>query len=77
VDNNFSHDSVRLVQDNFMNIKIILNSRNLLFAKRNNVGIRSSSGDYIAPMNNDLLLDPCAFKELIINFQKTMEHLAE
>jgi GT2 family glycosyltransferase len=56
VDNNSTDDTqsylVKL-SEYHENLKIILNETNLGFAKANNQGIRQSSGDYIALLNND------------------------
>lgn len=38
------------------NVKIILNSENLGFAKANNIGIRKSDGEYIILLNNDTIV---------------------
>src|SRR5262249_24045284 len=58
VDNNSTDDTqsylVKL-SEYHENLKIILNETNLGFAKANNQGIRQSSGDYIALLNNDTI----------------------
>lgn len=53
VDNASSDDSVNFVKLNFPDVKIIQNKENLGFAEGVNIGIKSSSGDFIALFNQD------------------------
>lgn len=57
VDNGSSDGSVKFVQQNYPNIKIITNAANLGFAKANNLGAKEAIGDYIALLNNDMRVD--------------------
>jgi len=52
------------------NIKVILNNRNLGFAKAVNQGIKKSKGKYILLLNSDIKVLPGTIKELINFVQK-------
>lgn len=54
VDNASSDGSPDMVLDKFPHVKLIRNAENLGFAKANNIGIRESSGNYIALVNSDV-----------------------
>ncbi|MEI6067641.1 MAG: glycosyltransferase family 2 protein [Methylococcaceae bacterium] len=54
VDNASSDGSTHMVQDKFPHVKLIKNAENLGFAKANNIGIRESTGNYIALVNSDV-----------------------
>ncbi|MFH1456761.1 MAG: glycosyltransferase family 2 protein [Patescibacteria group bacterium] len=56
VDNNSSDESVNIVKNKFPQIKIIINKKNLGFAKANNIGIKQVSGDAIFLLNNDTII---------------------
>ncbi len=58
VDNNSSDDSCSAIQNAFPQIRLIKNELNLGFAKANNIGIRQSSGKYLALINSDIELLP-------------------
>jgi len=70
VDNASTDDSVKLVREKFLNVKLILNERNLGFGGGNNVGIRASQGKYIMMLNNDTRLDPKCIEELKGSLEK-------
>ncbi len=53
VDNGSVDGSIRLVEENYPNVKLIKNCENLGFSKGNNIGVRNSKGDYILILNND------------------------
>ena len=56
VDNQSSDDSVKLVTEDFPEIKVIRNSENN-FAKALNIGIKNAKGNYIALLNNDMTVE--------------------
>ncbi len=56
VDNNSSDGSAELVEQKFPHVRLIRKAENLGFAKANNVGIRESSGKYVALINSDVLV---------------------
>lgn len=70
VDNGSSDGSPNMVKRNFQKVKLIVNKRNLGFAKGNNIGIKASSGDLIVLLNNDVVADPFWLSELV----KTVFH---
>ncbi len=63
VDNASSDDSILMVKKNFPDVKVIENSRNLGFATANNLGIKSTSSEYLLLLNSDCEI----FKDSIIN----------
>jgi hypothetical protein len=58
VDNVSTDNSHKICKNNFENIKLIENKENLGYCEGNNVGIRSSMGEYIAILNPDTLVEP-------------------
>jgi len=65
VDNGSRDGSVEFIRDNFPQIKIIQNDRNLGFAQASNIGARGASGEYVAFLNNDMRVDPHWLIELV------------
>jgi len=65
VDNNSSDGSYEFLRE-YNNIKIIRNSKNELFAKSLNKGIKVSKGEYILCLNNDVILKE-DFLEMLMN----------
>lgn len=57
VDNASTDDSVSFVQANYPQVKIILNNENVGFAEGNNIGIKHSTGKFIALFNPDAVAD--------------------
>jgi GT2 family glycosyltransferase len=55
-DNGSSDDSVAFIRQNYPQVRIIENGRNLRFAKANNVGIQASQGEYILILNPDTII---------------------
>jgi hypothetical protein len=56
IDNLSSDGSADAVEKQFPEVKLIRKNQNLGFAKANNVGIRSSSGEYVCLMNSDIVV---------------------
>lgn len=69
VDNGSQDGSAAYIRENFTDVRLIENEKNLGFCGGNNVGIRHSKGDYIALMNNDAVMDPNCVAEMV----KTIE----
>jgi len=44
------------IEEQYQNIKVIFNPKNLGFAAANNIGIKNSSGEYIILLNNDTIV---------------------
>jgi GT2 family glycosyltransferase len=58
VDNASSDDSVRWLTERYGNkINLIVNSANIGFSRGMNVGIKAAAGDYIMPLNFDVIMD--------------------
>ena len=63
VDNASTDGTVKLVEEQFSEVKLIKNKENLGFARANNIGIRKSRGRYVCLINSDvILLDNCIGK---------------
>lgn len=60
---NGSTDGTREYLKSLDNIKLILNDENVGFSKGNNQGLEIAEGEYIAFLNNDILLYPNWFEE--------------
>ena len=58
VDNVSTDNSHNMCKKNFENIKLIENKENLGYCEGNNVGIRSSKGEYVVILNPDTLVEP-------------------
>jgi GT2 family glycosyltransferase len=55
-DNGSTDGSIEYMHQNFPQVKVIENGRNLRFAKANNVGIRAAQGEYLLIMNPDTIV---------------------
>jgi GT2 family glycosyltransferase len=65
VDNGSTDGSIEIIKQKFKKIKIIENGKNLGFSIGNNIGIRSSCGDYIVLLNQDTIVTKNWLKELV------------
>src|SRR4030066_519206 len=57
VDNGSTDGSVELIKENYPDIKIIKNSKNMGFAYANNQAAKNGAGQYVAFLNNDTRVD--------------------
>jgi len=64
VDNGSEDGSIEFVEKNFPAVKIIKLNKNEGFCRGNNIGLQHSSGDFIALLNNDTLVDMHWLEEL-------------
>jgi GT2 family glycosyltransferase len=64
-DNGSTDGSLDFIRENFPQVKLIENGRNLRFAKANNVGIRASQGEYILILNPDTIIHEGALETVI------------
>ena len=64
-DNGSTDDSVSAIQSQYPLVKIIENRQNLGFAKGNNVGIRSATGEYVLILNPDTVIHDSALDTLV------------
>src|SRR5450830_385886 len=65
VDNDSKDNSVKFVQDNFPEVKLIRNNNNSGFAKANNQAAAAAAGEYVAFLNNDTKVDEKWLVELL------------
>ncbi len=65
VDNGSADDSVAYVEANYPEVRIVRHADNLGFSAAINAGIRASSGEYVAALNNDTEVDPAWLQELV------------
>jgi hypothetical protein len=65
IDNNSTDGSVEYVKENFAQVKILQNQRNLGFAEGNNVGIRHAKGKYAIVLNSDTKVQENFIEELV------------
>ncbi|MFW6012122.1 MAG: glycosyltransferase family 2 protein [bacterium] len=65
VDNASRDDSRNLLRNDFPEVRVIEQDRNLGFAEGNNLGIRAAHGSLVALANNDTVADPRWLEELV------------
>lgn len=70
VDNASTDDSVKMVKKEFPRTKLIINKKNLGFAKANNQGIKLAKGKYILLLNSDTKVKKGAFLNLLQVMEK-------
>ena len=58
VDNGSTDGSTVFLQERFPSVRLISLTKNVGFARGNNIGIRASEADYIATLNNDTKVEP-------------------
>ncbi|MFN4299633.1 MAG: glycosyltransferase family 2 protein [Thermaurantimonas sp.] len=61
VDNASSDDSVKMVRENFPEVKLIVNDENIGFSKANNQALRLAKGKYLLMLNPDTVLPETIF----------------
>jgi len=65
VDNNSVDDSVRMVQEKFPEVHLIVNQQNTGFAAANNQAIRQCTGQYVLLLNPDTLVEEDTFSKCL------------
>lgn len=65
VDNGSSDGSPEAVKKSFPNVQLICNKENYGFAKANNIGIKTSQGDYLFLINSDVIVHEGCFDKMI------------
>ena len=64
-DNGSRDGTIEFIKQNFPQVRLLENGRNLRFAKGNNVGIQVSTGDYILILNPDTIIHDGALDTLV------------
>ena len=65
VDNGSADDSIAYVEANYPEVRVVRHADNLGFSAAINAGIRASTGEYIAALNNDTEVDPGWLQALV------------
>ena len=65
VDNSNDIDFKKKIENTYKNVKCILSSENLGMGRGNNLGIQSSSTDFVLILNPDVILEKNSINELI------------
>src|SRR6056297_329261 len=73
VDNNSGDGTAEMVNKNFEQVNLIVNSENLGFAKANNQATKRSQGRYILLLNPDMKVYPDTFKNMVAWMDKHPE----
>jgi GT2 family glycosyltransferase len=64
-DNGSTDGSIEFIRENYPQVRLIENGRNLRFAKANNVGIRASHGEYVLILNPDTIIHEGTFDRMV------------
>lgn len=70
VDNGSSDDSVEYVKKEFPWVNVIESKVNLFFSRGNNLAISKTNGEYVFFVNNDIIVQPDAIKNLVDTLEK-------
>jgi len=70
IDNASKDASLELVKHRFPQVKVVKIEKNVGYAEGCNRGIGASSGDLVAVLNNDAVLDPCWLEKLLEHDQE-------
>ncbi|MBI5404053.1 MAG: glycosyltransferase family 2 protein [Ignavibacteriae bacterium] len=73
IDNNSSDGSVDFLTTKYPDIKLVKNMRNEGFSKAHNQAIIISSGEYILPLNFDIILAPTFVEEMVNAIESSSE----
>lgn len=65
VDNASSDGTPEAIKEHFPEVTLLRNTRNLGFAQANNIGIKASSGDYVALINSDVVVPPGCIESMV------------
>lgn len=70
MDNASSDGSLDMLATVFPHVKIICNTTNLGYARANNQGMHTASGDYVLLLNSDTIISPQAVAQLLVFMQQ-------
>ena len=65
VDNNSSDDSLSMLNDKFLKVKVIANKENVGFSKANNQAIKISNAEYVLLLNPDTIIQEDTLQKCI------------
>lgn len=65
VDNGSKDGTPDLIKNNFLNVKLILNKKNLGFTGGNNIGIKQAKGEILFLLNDDTKIHPNLIEVLV------------
>ena len=71
VDNASSDHTPAAIRERWPGVRLIETGRNIGFAAANNLGIRSSSGEFVLLLNSDTLVGPGAIDTLVAQLQRS------
>ena len=71
VDNSSEDNSVEIIRNKYIRVKIIELQKNYGFAEGNNIGMIQAKGEYIALLNMDTSVDPNWLTELVKAIQRS------
>ncbi len=74
VDNTSKDDSCQMIKDNFPDVHLIENKKNVGFSKANNQGVAVAKGEYVLILNPDTVVGETTFSE-ILEFAKKQPKL--
>ncbi|MFN7170572.1 MAG: glycosyltransferase family 2 protein [Candidatus Omnitrophota bacterium] len=75
VDNNSLDRTKEFIKDNFPQVKLIENKKNLGFCRANNQGIEIARGEFILTLNSDVVLENNFLTELIKAAEETSRNI--
>jgi hypothetical protein len=70
VDNNSVDNSVEMVEEKYPEVNLIVNRKNIGYAKANNIALKKASGKYILILNPDTILEEGTFEKMIAFAEK-------
>jgi GT2 family glycosyltransferase len=62
---NASGDDLASIKKTFPEVKLVALSKNVGYAKAANIGVENSSGEYVALLNNDVIVNPDWLNKLV------------
>jgi len=75
VDDASTDNSVNIIKNNFPTIKLLINKHNSGFIASTNKGIESANSPLVALINNDIVVEPDFFIEILKPFEeKSLKH---
>ena len=69
IDNNSSDNTVKIIKNNFKNVKLIKNNRNIGFGAAHNIAIKLGRGKYHLVLNPDIIFTENSIEKLL-NFME-------